>query len=165
MVSCIAPRKFLAVLGGVAARIAVLTAVAILISAASVAGWITVSQAQMQAERYNLQEQCGKLAAEVFAKEWGTGVSNTDDGQTIADYRNYYNFRLKKCFYLELSTTFPRSTDGQPLGSSRLYDLFESREIGDYHQLGNEVVSCDVQGRECHSLLEYQALIKPFLED
>jgi hypothetical protein len=120
--------------------------------------WATVAQAQTAIESDNLQERCGKLAAEVFAKEWGTGVSNSEDGQTIADYRNHYNFRLKKCFYLELSATFPRSRDGQPLSSSRLYDLFESREIGDYHQLGNEVVSCDVQSKECHSLLEYQAL-------
>jgi hypothetical protein len=36
----------------------------------------------------------------------------------------------------------------------------ESREIGTYHQLENEVVACDVQGKECHSLLEYQALIR-----
>jgi hypothetical protein len=77
--------------------------------------WATVAQAQTAIESDNLQERCGKLAAEVFAKEWGTGVSNSEDGQTIADYRNHYNFRLKKCFYLELSATFPRSRDGQPL--------------------------------------------------
>jgi hypothetical protein len=101
---------------------------------------------------------------------WGT--SNTDYGPTIADYRNHYNFRLNKCFYLELSTASPRSRDeGQyhrPAGafsSSRLFDLQESREIGTYHQLENEVVACDMQGKECHSLLEYQALIRPFMED
>src|SRR5262245_56204708 len=107
--------------------------VCIVVLFSAVAVWATVAQAQAETESYNPQERCGKLAAEVFAKEWGTGVSNTDDGQTIADYRSHYNFRLKKCFYLELSTTFPRGGDRHPLSSSRLYDLHESREIGDYH--------------------------------
>ena len=44
-------------------------------------------------------------------------------------------------------------------------DGYESTEIGTYQQLGDEVVSCDVQGNECQSLLEYQALIKPFMQD
>ena len=172
MASYIERRKFLVTLGGVATRAALLPAVAILIIAASVAVWATVAQAQTQTERNDLQEQCEKLAAEAFAKEWGTGVSNTDNGQTIAGYRHHYNLRLNKCFYLELSTTYPRSRDeGQyrrpagELSSSRLFDLQESREIGTYHQLEDEVVECDLQGKECHNLLEYRTLIKPFMED
>ena len=154
-------RQFLHLAAGPAA----LPAVAILISAASVAVWATVAQAQTATERYNLQERCGKFAAEVFAKEWGTGFSNTDNGHTIAEYRNHYNFRLNKCFYLELSITEPRSGDERPFSSSRLFDLYENTEIGTYQQLGDEVVSCDVQGKECNSLVEYQALIKPFMEN
>jgi hypothetical protein len=169
MASYIERRKFLATLGGVAAwplaARAQQPAVVNLISAASVAVWATVAQAQTATERYNLQERCGKFAAEVFAKEWGTGFSNTDNGQAFAAYRNHYNFRLNKCFYLELSTVEPRSGDERPFNSSRLFDLHEITEIGTYQQLGDEVVSCDVQGKECHSLLEYQALIKPFMGD
>jgi hypothetical protein len=66
---------------------------------------------------------------------------------------------------LELSTTEPRSGDERPFTSSQLFDLYESTEIGTYQQLGDEVVSCDVQGNECQSLLEYQALIKPFMQE
>ena len=151
-------RQFLYLAAGAAA----LPAVAILLGGASVAVWATVAQAQTTTERY---ERCGKVAAEVFAKEWGTGFSNTDNGQTIAQYRNHYNFRLNKCFYLELSITEPRSGDERPFSSSRLFDLYESTEIGTYQQLGDEVVSCNVQRNECQSLLDYQALIKPFMED
>ena len=154
-------RKFLHLIAGDIA----LPAVAILTSAASVAVWAIVAQAQTAIERYNLQDRCGKVAAEVFAKEWGTGFSNMDNGQTIADYRNHYNFRLNKCFYLELSMTEPRSGDERPFTSSRLFDLYESTEIGTYQQLGDEVLSCDVQGNECQSLLEYQTLIKLFMQD
>ena len=97
-------RQFLYLAAGAAA----LPAVAILLGAASVAVWVIVAQAQTATERYNLQDRCGKVAAEVFAKEWGTGFSNTANGQAIAQYRNHYNFRLNKCFYLELSITEPR---------------------------------------------------------
>jgi hypothetical protein len=154
-------RNFLHLAAGAAA----LPAFAILISAASVAVWAKAAQAQTATEKYDLRERCGKFAAEVFAKEWGTGFSNTDDGQIVADYRHHYNLRLNKCFYLELSTIEPRSGDERPFSSSRLFDLQASREIGTYHQLGDAVVSCDLQDKECHSLSEYQALIKPFMED
>jgi hypothetical protein len=74
-------RNFLHLAAGAAAT----PTFAILISAASVAVWATVAQAQTPTEKYDLQERCGKFAAEVFVKEWGTGFSNTDNGQTIAD--------------------------------------------------------------------------------
>jgi hypothetical protein len=144
-------------------RAAALLASAILISADGVAARATVAQAQTA--KYDLQERCGKFAAEVFAKEWGTGFSKSDNGQTITDYRNHYNFRLNKCFYLELSRIEPRSKDERPFSSSRLFDLYARTEIATYQQLGDEVVSCDVQGKECQTVLEYQALIKPFMED
>jgi hypothetical protein len=62
-------------------RVAALPAFAILISAAIVAVWATVAQAQT--EKYDLQERCGKFAAEVFAKEWGTGFSCAGRGKHV----------------------------------------------------------------------------------
>ena len=51
------------------------------LAASAAALCATVAQAQTETERHDLQERCGKYAAEVFAKEWGTGVSNTDKGR------------------------------------------------------------------------------------
>jgi hypothetical protein len=39
------------------------------LAAGAIAVWANVAQAQTESERYNLQERCGKFAAEVFAKE------------------------------------------------------------------------------------------------
>ena len=51
----------------------------------------TASQAQPNKEQYELQERCGKRAAEFFAKAWAGEVSNTASGQTTANYENHYN--------------------------------------------------------------------------
>jgi hypothetical protein len=50
--------------------------------------------AQPNKEQYELQERCGKRAAEVFAKEWGTGFT----AAAHANYENHYSSRLNKCF-------------------------------------------------------------------
>ena len=71
----------------------------------------TASQAQPNKEQYELQERCGKRAAEFFAKAWASEVSNTASGQTRANYENHYNSRLNKCIYLEISNSFQR---GEP---------------------------------------------------
>src|SRR5258707_8978941 len=62
----------------------------------------TASKAQPNKEQYELQERCGKRAAEFFAKAWASEVSNTASGQTRANYENHYNSRLNKCSYLEI---------------------------------------------------------------
>jgi hypothetical protein len=45
-------------------------------------------------ELYELQERCGKLAAEVFAREYSP-VSNTKDGQRLFNYENHYSSRFE----------------------------------------------------------------------
>ncbi len=41
----------------------------------------TASFAQPNKEQYELQKRCGKQAAEVFAKRWGSGVKNSSKGE------------------------------------------------------------------------------------
>jgi len=48
--------------------------------------------------QYELQERCGKQAAEVFKTEY-TAVQNTNDGQMLSNYRNHYSATLNKCFF------------------------------------------------------------------
>jgi hypothetical protein len=90
----------------------------------------TASQAQPNKEQYELQERCGKRAAEFFAKAWASEVSNTASGQTRANYENHYNSRLNKCIYLEISNSFQRGEP--PFRLMRLFDLNENREIATY---------------------------------
>jgi hypothetical protein len=124
----------------------------------------TASYAQPNKEQYELQERCGKRAAEVFAKGWGSGISNTASGQIIGNYENHYNSRLNKCIYLEISNVY---THGEaPYRSIRLFDLNENKEIATYSKIeGDAFVFCLVQGKGCRTEDEWRTLIKPFMED
>jgi hypothetical protein len=124
----------------------------------------TASHAQPNKEQYELQEGCGKRAAEVFAKGWGSGVSNTKSGQTIANYENHYNSRLNKCMYLEIANAYERGK--ARFRSMRLFDLNENREIATYSKIeGAAFVFCSVQEKGCRTEDEWRTLIKPFMED
>jgi hypothetical protein len=123
--------------------------------------------AQSLKEKYELSAQCGMLAAETFRKYWGSGISTSSTGQIIGKYENHYNYRLNKCFYLEISDSYERGKS--PFRLMRLYDFQESREIGVFVGttvfLEEKTAHCSVQEKECKSEEEWRALIKPFMED
>jgi hypothetical protein len=61
--------------------------------------WLTTYvSAQPNKEVYQLQERCGKRAAEVFEREYGSPLLNDKDGQTLLNYENHYSAGLNKCF-------------------------------------------------------------------
>jgi hypothetical protein len=84
--------------------------------AASFAVAVLPAQAQTAREKYDLQERCGRRAAEVFAKEWGTGFT----AKATANYENHYSSRLNKCFYLI-------TTNAQGIQMMGLFDLNENK--------------------------------------
>jgi hypothetical protein len=118
---------------------------------------------------YELQERCGKLAAEVFAKEYANGkVSRVGDKVMPFDYQAHYNARLNKCFFLEMSSSFGKNSKGEmnETRGFRLFDILENREYGIFTsdpELGT--YPCLVRETECHSEPEWNALVKPYMED
>lgn len=63
----------------------------------------TISYAASKKEDYELQERCGKRAAEVFKEKYGNDEYQTDKtGHYVFDttYTNHYNSKLNKCFIL-----------------------------------------------------------------
>jgi len=59
----------------------------------------TAAAGEPNAVLYQLQERCGKLAAEVFTKEYGNGRAMQYKDMTIfSGYRTHYNARLNKCY-------------------------------------------------------------------
>lgn len=113
---------------------------------------------------YELQERCGKQAAQTFQKEWGGNVVNTKDGQMLANYESHYSPRLNKCFYLEISTVYQRVNNKMTsFKSLRLFDLNENKEYGSF--LDGLGLACEVQGKLCGSEAEWRELAKPFMEE
>src|SRR5262245_50391312 len=128
--------------------------------------WFGTSVSAQPNKLYELQERCGKRAAEVFAQEYSTPVLDTKDGQTRFNYENNYSARLNKCFFLEIVVSYDK---GQPSSSKimRLFDLNGNKEYGTYVSgpTENTPLTCVVRGKGCQSESEWRQLLKPFMED
>jgi hypothetical protein len=120
------------------------------------------ASAQSNQERYLLQERCGKQAAATFKNEWGSNITNSNRGQTVASYQNHYSERLNKCFYLEISTTTYQNKNGGPESSKlmQLFDINENRQYATYLD-----ALCKVDDTTCGSEQEFMQLIKKYLEN
>jgi hypothetical protein len=117
--------------------------------------WATFAQAQTAKEKYDLQTQCARQAAEVFKKE-----SNSE----AVNYEDHYNSRLNKCFYIEITNGYDEHLKA-PVKDMMLNDLNENRVLASYHKWGNTVELCVVEQKQCKTEEGWLALIKPFMED
>ena len=129
--------------------------------------FVSGAHAEPNKAQYELQERCGKRAAEVFKNEYTT-VQNTDEGQTLINYRNHYSATFNKCFFLEMSSVFAtRANPKYTAQMFRLFDLNENKEYGSFYQRSDSdtPMECTVLGKLCHSQGEWEALINRYMED
>lgn len=124
---------------------------------------------------YELRERCGKQASAEFKREFGVaGKPITQSGTTsLYNFQNHYNSKLNACIYLLRSNGFETARSKKPGESAKahemqaLIDLNENREIGSYFKFSDAVapIQCEVAGRTCQSKVEWEGLIKPYLEE
>ncbi len=128
----------------------------------------TITSAAPDKVQYELQERCGKQAAETFKREWKSNVVTQKDGQFVASYRNHYSAKLNKCFYVEMSNFYPKGKPGSASHESlRLFDLHENKEYGTFYDMRSTdvLMDCRVLEKRCASKAEWESLIKPYMED
>jgi hypothetical protein len=114
-------------------------------------------RSQPNKEQYELEERCGKRADEVFRREYET----KEEKDSLFNYRNHYNPRLNKCFFLEISTSMiGRHTMATMY---RLFDLNENKELGNFYKASDGVMSCVVGTHSCASEAEWNTLISPYM--
>jgi hypothetical protein len=134
-------------------------------------GWANHAAAAPDKAQYELQERCGKRAAEIFRQEFGdedTSISNTETGESITTYNNHYSATLNKCFFLEIVTNISyKSTPEDTSTMMTLFDLNDHKEYGDYFKssLDSNPATCNVKNAVCHSESEWRELLKPYMEN
>jgi hypothetical protein len=123
-------------------------------------------------EIYELQERCGKLAAEKFKELHGnSGMWSDKDAHYISNQRNHYNKKLNKCFVLLTTQSIPRSkVELQKNGTSSeidLWDINEEKQYGQFFRFStmSSPFDCEVSGKRCKSEDEWNSLIKPYMEE
>jgi hypothetical protein len=114
------------------------------------------AQSQSRKEIYELQEQCGKSAAEMFDRDFPK-----EDRKGFVTFENHYNVRLNKCFMLEENTLTTRD-QGKTYREKllTLADVQDNKLYGSFSSL-----NCDVQETKCHSEQEFRALVRPYMEN
>jgi hypothetical protein len=121
-------------------------------------------------EEYELQERCGNNAKEFFKHEHGSGTFKTEYGQAEAVHTNHYNRKLNKCFVMTTFTDYVYKNNQPEYAKSfviTVIDINENKEYGRFHNIykQDKPAFCEVAGRICRDMLEWEALIKPFMEE
>jgi hypothetical protein len=128
--------------------------------------WFSTSVSAQPNKLYELQERCGKRAADVFSQEYSPPVLDTEDGQTRFNYENNYSARLNRCFFLEIAVSYDNETSSNSK-IMRLFDLNGNKQYGTFVSGPSEStpLTCLVRGKGCQSESEWRQLVKPFMED
>jgi hypothetical protein len=108
-------------------------------------GW-----AASKSEDYELQEACARRAKERFSQEF--------DSVRYA-YQNHYNRKLNKCFIWVWS-----------LNGARVQYLYDANEKQDYGMIIIGLAQpkdfrCRILKKSCNSEAEWDAFIKPYMEE
>lgn len=129
---------------------------------------IPEAAAEPNKEQYELQERCGKRAAEVFKSVFGGGgVTNTETGQNMRTYQNHFSVTFNKCFFLDIVTIVDYKTHNKGISTMMtLFDVNENKDYGTFYRDPKSMtpVACNVQTTICHTEGEWQALLKPYME-
>jgi len=126
----------------------------------------TASHAQPNKEQYELQERCGRRAAEFFDRVKKELQSMEGPLRWFhSTYQNHYNSRLNKCFILE-DTIITADNDPSLDHSFSITDINENKKYGVYWGR-NHVCWVSGKTKDCwpHTEEEWRELIKPFMED
>jgi len=73
--------------------------------------------AQPDKQLYELQQRCGRLAKEVFDRQYSPPVLDTEHGQTVFNYENHYSARLNKCFFMEIAVSYEKEKSTRALST------------------------------------------------
>jgi hypothetical protein len=149
-----------------------LVTLSILIAGFLAAGGI--AQGQTNKELYDLQDRCGKRAAEIFIRDYGGSPPVYSHGSTkninttfIYTYRNHYSQRLNKCFYM-LQTRIQFKSGGET-GETLTLELLDVNENNQYGLFigseGHIPTSCEILQKKCSSQDEWLNLASPYLDE
>ena len=123
-------------------------------------------------ETYESQERCGKRAEEIFKKKYGNSTQISKEGLSTNsyDYACHYNRKLNKCFMLINKVT---CFYGKKKGSffsfmqdyKELKDINENVTYGTFLHDSDEPPACQVLGKPYKTQQEWDALVKPYMEE
>jgi hypothetical protein len=90
------------------------------------------------------------------AKNW----LNDHSTKGIYEHYNHYNKRLDKCF---IRVDYLFDSGSKAVG---VEDVFEWKAVGSFFETeGGAIMRCYVESKTCSNRTEFEALIKPYMEE
>ena len=150
-------------------RVIILAGLLFFMAAPVLAADLDTKKLTSSKEEYELQERCGKHCEEVFNKKFPSeSYGDENGGQWISNYESHYNRKLNKCFILVTSTRYAK--DDTYLDKV-LVEVNSNKEYGvcsgkkERGQLVPPVIFCNVLENRCQSESEWDAIVKPYMEE
>jgi hypothetical protein len=119
-----------------------------------------------------LQEKCAEGAEKFFFErinsyggKWGSFSDEKRFGRN--DFTSHYNKRLDKCFIRIDYHEMPKDKNESAIHGADVWNVFEGTLLGSfaYGGLDSSVSPCNVGNKTCNSVREFEALIKPYMEE
>jgi hypothetical protein len=119
-----------------------------------------------------LQEKCAEGAKKFFLDRinlygGSQGIFRDVTGVSLNDFTSHYNKKLDKCFLRIDYHHWPKDKNESAINTTDIWNVFEGTLLGcvAYSGLDLSVSPCKVENRTCISGNEFEALIKPYMEE
>jgi hypothetical protein len=119
---------------------------------------------------YDLQEKCSRDSKTWFKENW-----LRDNSTLFLDFKNHFNRASNKCFiFVEYHSKLDKS--GSWSNDMTLWDVTENSKLGTLFEnhfvylkpsLNTQdlVLTCEIQGKVCKTVAEFNELLGPFLNN
>lgn len=119
---------------------------------------------------FDLQAKCGKDSRAWFKENW-----SADKDTIILDFENHYNKAQNKCFEL-VEYHYNFGPNGSWINHMSLWDVYENTKYGDFaesttiffsphYESKKSVSTCEVLGKKCTTVDEFNNLVRPFMNN
>jgi hypothetical protein len=120
---------------------------------------------------FDLQAKCSKDARAWFNENW-----SRDKDTVLLDFTNHYNKAQNKCFILVEYHYSLNDGRGSWTGDMALSDIYENIKYGDFAEnhliffkptvgTKDQMLRCEVYGKKCKTLDEFNELIRSYLNN
>ncbi len=123
------------------------------------------------ASDYDLQARCSKDARAWFKENW----SSNDKDQLLLDFTNHYNKSQNKCFIF-VEYHYRTESSGSWINNMTLWDVYENEKYGTFaenhiiylkpkYQSTDEIITCELFGKKCTTVGEFNGLANPYMNN
>jgi hypothetical protein len=123
---------------------------------------------------YDLQAKCSKDARAWFTENW-----SRDRDTVLLNFTNHYNKSQNKCFILveyHYNSNFAGPNGTSWTNDMTFTDVYENTKLGNFGEnnysyirptfsTNSEVVTCEVLGQKCKTIVEFNSLVGPYMNN